>query len=265
MQDFRSLITRNQMAVFVLLAYLISWAMAFTPGGGLIPHGPMIAAFIVLAITVGRQGVSELWKQMTRWRVDWKWYLVAPGIFVAIQLFALAVSLALGVRISNTDHLQSLPVYLGMILPLVLLGGLWEEPGWTGYALKRFQERYERSPLVASFFTGLIRMVWHTPLLLSGAIPWHDFLFYSFGLQFVLAWLYNRSNKSVLIAMIGHLFSNVMHATMINLIGEADRGLYWTMEVVGILLIALGLLIATRAGLGVRTLGKSTSAISAES
>jgi hypothetical protein len=34
------------------------------------------------------------------------------------------------------------PVYLSAtVLPLLLLGGQWEEPGWMGYAQRRYQDR----------------------------------------------------------------------------------------------------------------------------
>jgi hypothetical protein len=36
---------------------------------GVISYGPMIAAFIVLAVVAGRGCVAGLWKQMTLWRV----------------------------------------------------------------------------------------------------------------------------------------------------------------------------------------------------
>jgi hypothetical protein len=49
----RASATRYQMALFVLLTLLISWAFVIPADGGLIPYGPMIAAFIVLAVVGG--------------------------------------------------------------------------------------------------------------------------------------------------------------------------------------------------------------------
>ena len=62
----RAFTTRHQMVIFVLLTYLISWSFVIPADGALIPYGPMIAAFIVLAVVAGRRGVTGLWKQMTR-------------------------------------------------------------------------------------------------------------------------------------------------------------------------------------------------------
>jgi uncharacterized protein len=114
---------------------------------------------------------------MIRWRVGWKWWLIAPGVLIAAHLCALAIHLALGAEIVNTAHLESLSAYLGaIVVPLLLLGGQWEEPGWMGYAQRRYQERFVQSVLLATLVVGVIRMIWHTPLLAYGTIPWYDYL-----------------------------------------------------------------------------------------
>jgi hypothetical protein len=108
----RAFVVRHQMVIFVLLTYLISWSFVIPTDGGLISYGPMIAAFIVLAVAHGRRGIADLWKQMTRWRVGWKWWLLAPGVLIGVHLCALMINIALGARIVDTTHVASLPVYL---------------------------------------------------------------------------------------------------------------------------------------------------------
>jgi uncharacterized protein len=242
---------RHQLVLFVLLTYLISWSFVIPADGALIPYGPMIAALIVLAVVAGRRGVAGLWKQMIRWRVGWKWWLLAPGVLIAVHLCAFVINIALGARIVNTAHLESLPVYLSAtVLMLLLVGGQWEEPGWMGYAQRRYQERVFGSVLKATLVVGILRVIWHTPLLAYGTIPWYDFVFGMFALQVIFAWLYNGSGASVLIAMIAHLFSNVMTATVKPLFSPADQQRYWLIMVAVEFLIAIVLLIATRGRLG---------------
>jgi hypothetical protein len=239
------------MVLFVLLTYLISWAFVIPAKGGLISYGPMVAAFIVLAVVAGRHGVAGLWKQMSRWRVGWKWWLLAPGVLIAVHLCAFMINLALGARIVNTAHAASLPVHLSAtVLPLLLLGGEWEEPGWMGYAQRRYQTRFAESALKATVVVGIIRIIWHTPLLAYGTIPWYDYLFGTFALQIIFTWLYNGAGASVLIAMVAHLFSNVMTATMKPLFSSADQERYWLIMVAVECLTALGVLIATRGRFG---------------
>jgi hypothetical protein len=252
-RGLRAFTARHQMALFLLLTYLISWSFVIPADGALIPYGPMIAAFIVLAMVAGRSGVAGLWKQMIRWRVGWKWWLLAPGILIAVHLCAFMINIALGARIANTAHVASLPLYLSAtLLPLLLLGGQWEEPGWMGYAQRRFQERFIGSALKATLVVGIFRILWHTPLLAYGTIPWYDYIFGIFALQIIFTWLYNGAGASVLIAMIAHLFSNIMTATVKPLFSPADQERYWLIMIAVELLVALGLLIATRGRLGLK-------------
>jgi hypothetical protein len=245
--------TRHQMVLVVLLTYLISWSFVIPADGGLIPYGPMIAAFIVLAAVTGRGGVAGLWKQMTRWRVGWKWWLLAPGVLIAVHLCALMINIALGAKIVNTTHVASLPAYLSAtVLPLLLLGGQWEEPGWMGYAQRRYQERFTESVLKATLAVGIIRIIWHTPLMAYGTIPWSSYIFGTFALQIICTWLYNGAGASVLMAMIAHLFSNLMTATMRPLFSPADEARYWLIMNTVEFLVAMGVLIATRGRLGLR-------------
>jgi uncharacterized protein len=252
-RGLRASAVRHQMVLFVLLTYLISWSFVIPADGGLIPYGPMIAAFIVLAVVRGRDGVAGLWRQMIRWRVGWKWWVLAPGILIAIHLGAVMINLALGAKIVNTVHVASFPLYLSAtVLPLLLLGGQWEEPGWMGYAQRRYQERFLGSVLKATLVVGIIRIIWHTPLLAYGTIPWSSYIFGTFALQIICTWLYNGAGASVLMAMIAHLFSNVMTATMRPLFSPADDQRYWVIMNAIEFLVALGVVIATRGRLGLK-------------
>jgi hypothetical protein len=79
------------------------------------------------------------------------------------------------------------------------------------------------SVLKATLVVGILRIIWHTPLLAYGTVPWYDYIFGIFALQIILTWLCNGSGASVLIAMIAHLFSNVMTATIKPLFSPADQ------------------------------------------
>ena len=45
--------------------------------------GPLLAALTVIAISQGRAGLRELGSRLIRWRVGWRWYLVALGVPLA--------------------------------------------------------------------------------------------------------------------------------------------------------------------------------------
>jgi hypothetical protein len=186
----RHVLTRHQVPVFVVLAMLLSWAFIPIADGDLLPHGPMIAALVVLALVAGRRGVADLGRQLVRSRVPWVWYLVAPGLLLAMHGAALAT--ALGAERSATGPALSAGAWLAIWLPLVLVGGQWEEPGWLGYLARRLQD-VRHAPLLVLLAAGLVRVAWHTPLVLAGTIPWYDFVFGIFALQIILLWLYNRT------------------------------------------------------------------------
>jgi hypothetical protein len=247
----RRVLVRHQVPVFVALALLLSWAFIPVADGGLLPHGPLLAALIVLALVAGRRGVADLGRQLVRWRVPWAWYFVAPGVFLAMHGIAFAVATGLGVERSAGGPALSAGAWLAICLPLVLAGGQWEEPGWLGYLVHRLQD-IRHAPLLVLLVAGLVRVAWHTPLVLAGTIPWYDFALGIFALQIILMWLYNRTGGSLLIPMICHLFSNLTMATVLPLLAETDRGLYWLVFSVVEAAVGLGILLATRGRLGRR-------------
>jgi len=193
---------------FFALAYLLSWWSAPFANGQIIPHGPALAAVIVLAVTAGRSGLRDLWRRVAHWRVPWYWYVIGPGMVASYLVCAYALNLLLGASVTSPPHLPS----MGIFLELLLLGGLWEEPGWTGFALPRLQARYADRPnglLIATLVMGALRSIWHLPLLFYGHIPWYDFLIFSFAFQIMISWLLYRSGGSALVVMVFHFASNV--------------------------------------------------------
>lgn len=256
MVAFRQFVTHFPLVAFFILAYAMSWSIVIPMNGGILPQGPAIAALIILGVTTGRSGLADLWRQITHWRVAWVWYLVAPGIVVTYLLLAFVVNYLLGAIIISTDHLRSWSTLLPMIVLLLLFGGQWEEPGWSGFALPRLQERFASRPggiLLATLIVGALRAGWHLPLVLYGAIPWYDALLYSFALQFTITWLYNRTNRSVLIVMLFHLTSNITVGLVKPLYTVSDWAHYTWLFIVFAWLIVLVILSEAGIGLGWRT------------
>ena len=66
-----SWIKRNEVAVYLFLAFALSWwpwpfTLANPKSAAMIPWGPMFAAFIVLAMTRGRASIKGLLADMFR-------------------------------------------------------------------------------------------------------------------------------------------------------------------------------------------------------
>jgi hypothetical protein len=242
MNTILSFIKRYSFVTFVVLSYLLSWWSAPFTNGQIIPYGPAVAAVIVLAITSGRSGLGDLWRKVTNWRVAWYWYLIGPGMVAGFMAGAYVMNLRLGASVTNPPHLPS----MATILELLLLGGLWEEPGWSGYALPKLQQRFARRSngvLVATLVTGVIRSIWHLPLFIYGHIHWIDLLFFSFAFQIMISWLFNRSGGSVLIVMVYHFTSNLIGGGIMSPVftGAAQTS-YYALMVTLAWIIALAIL-----------------------
>ncbi len=132
---------------------------------------------IVLAITAGRRGVSELLRRMFQWRVNASWYAVALLLPITISTAAAGLNILLGAAPPSSQQLGTWPALAGTFALLLLvpgIGGAWEEPGWRGYLTPQLQGRH--TGLTASLITGVLWASWHVPLFVNGIVPWSDAL-----------------------------------------------------------------------------------------
>lgn len=249
MNTKRTFLQTYELPLFLLLAYMLSWWSAPFANGGLIPHGPALAAVIVIGLTSDRAGLREYWKRLTNFRAGW-WYFAGPAIIVAYLLAAFVASLLLGAKAVNPFPFPA----AGTLIMLLLMGGQWEEPGWTGYALVKLQERFaphSYETLAAALLTGFFRSIWHLPLVLSGGIAWYDAAFFSFAFQFIIAWLYHKSGKSVPAVMVFHLASNLLTGSMmLQAFTGGAREMYYILFVVSACLAALMIIWQSKFKLG---------------
>lgn len=214
-------IARRPLEWFVVLTFALSWAPAVSylatgSGPALLGCGPFLAAFAVLSVTHGREGLRSLRRAMTAWRVPARWWAVAIGLPIAMTLLAAGVNLALGASSPGSDDVGNwtnvLPTAL-LILLVPVFGGAWEEPGWRGYALPRLLR--DRSPLAASLVLGAIWAVWHLPIFLTGEQHWSDLLLIV-AVAVVLTWIFQNAMQSVLVAMVFHALNNAISGEYVS-------------------------------------------------
>ena len=136
MNALTSFVKRHPLVTFFLLTYALTGASLPLVGPiiGQLVYGPMLAVIMVLAITEGKTGLKALLRQATHWRVGWIWYLIAPGIVLAFNFGAVGLNLLLGAQLSPSPELFSTAYYLGGVILVLLLGGLWEERSRVGPA-----------------------------------------------------------------------------------------------------------------------------------
>ena len=217
------MIRQHPLAAFFVLATALSWwawpMFAFdltpTPMFGV---GPFFAALVVLGVTRGKAGITELFRSMRRWRVGVKWYAAALLLPAAVAITAAAINVfVLGAETSTSSAELGGSTSLVPTFFILLLvpgpGGAWEEPGFRGYALPRLQRG--RSALAAGLLLGVFWAAWHLPFFMTGEDPWSEIV-QIVAWTVVFAWLMNNTGQSVLLAMMMHAMSNTISGSFIS-------------------------------------------------
>lgn len=247
----RTLLARHPLVSFFVLAYLGAWVFLLVPilfdsGLGLIPvtlpvpallffipasiGGPTLAAFVVTRSVDGKEGTRELRRRVLRWRVGIQWYLLA--LFGLPAIYFLAAGVVFGTAPLQA-FIEKWPLlftsYLPNVVVLFLLVSVWEEIGWTGFALPRLQDKY--GALLASVVLGVLWALWHLPAyfvagqVVDQKIGLHDLdrLLYLLPLlilmaipsRIVMTWLYNSAMASVLIVTLFHASWDITNSRII--------------------------------------------------
>jgi membrane protease YdiL (CAAX protease family) len=214
---------------FFLLTYVISWsffaaAVAVSPGA--VPHFPSLAAsggpllllgvfapsLVALALTAragGRAAVLALLRRIVDRLASARWYLFAAGYMAAIKL---AAALLHRLATGAWPPFGETPLHLmagAVIVSTPVQAG--EEIGWRGYALPALAGHVGLAG--ASVIVGVLWASWHLPFFL---FPGADSFGQSFpvyllqvtALSVAMAWLYWRTNESLLAVMLMHAAVN---------------------------------------------------------
>jgi uncharacterized protein len=224
----------RHVAGFVLLAYVIAWAVwspamgdawhaittGRTPSSYLAPgfaivgmFAPAIAA-VIMRVWVSKEGLRG---SLGPVRGKLRWYAVAllgPAVFVTATV---AIGSATGIsELSLGANKPLAAVWLTLLLintPITALLTFGEEYGWRGYLLPKLLPLGE---VKASAFVALVWAPWHLPLLLVGlnyvskdplAVMAFMFVF-TLGLSLLLTRLFVVAGASVLVVTLAHASLN---------------------------------------------------------
>jgi CAAX protease family protein len=213
---------------FFAVVYVVSWSL-FAAGAAIAARagpatsgllfvsgavtflGVITPSFVALALTArgqGRAGALALLRRTVQGSVGARWYAFAIGYFAAIKLSAaLLHRLATGAwpRFGQTP----LIVMAGAIL-LSTPVQAGEEIGWRGYALPRLAHLGLGG---ASVVLGVLWACWHLPFFfirgtdtLGQSFP--VYLIQVTAISVAMAWLYWRTQGSLLLVMLFHAAIN---------------------------------------------------------
>ena len=227
---------RHPVVCFFVLAYALSWAywlplvftgQVVTAGSGRPTQfpgllGPVVAAFVVTAMTQGRAGLRDLVRRMGRWRVGGWWYaaVVAPLVFFGVAVTVVAAGGGDWPEAAALASFSGLPQLgvLGVFALAVVVNGYGEETGWRGFALPWLQRRHR--PLVSSLLLAAGWAGWHLPLFFLldsyrafGLVVLPGFLIGLTCGAIVLTAVYNGTGGSILLVALWHATYNMTSAT----------------------------------------------------
>ncbi|WP_165423449.1 CPBP family intramembrane glutamic endopeptidase [Ktedonosporobacter rubrisoli] len=234
----------SSLIAYFVLAYAITWAtlgLVALASQGLLPFplpsglrsllmligssGPLLAALLIVATTADKGGMRAFFRPWLTWRVGLRWYLVVLFEPALAILLAMAGAFLLNGTTFNLAHpavVRQLDLPLGinpwlLIIPVFIVGGLiggplGEEPGWRGFALARLQNRF--GPLTASLLLGLLWSMWHLPFFFikgtsQSSTPFLLFVLGTVANSVLIAWVYNHTRGSVLLALLFHAALNM--------------------------------------------------------
>jgi uncharacterized protein len=251
MTTVKAVIKQHPVLTYYALVFAISWGgilMVVGPGG--IPAsleqfetlgpsvylamlaGPSVAGLLLTALVSGRAGFRDLLARLLRWQVGARWYAVAlltgPLLVTAVPLALSLLSPEFLPGIRTTDDKASL-LLSGLAAGLMV--GIFEELGWTGFAIPRLRLRY--GVLATGLIVGLLWGAWHFPLFwergsFSGALPLAILLGRLFSwlppFRVLMVWVYDQTG-SLLVPML-------MHASLV-----ASQAILMPLPIAGVVLL----------------------------
>lgn len=175
--------------------------------------GPSVAGILLTALVQGKAGLRAFRSRLLDWRVDARWYavalLTAPVVTTAVLLALSFISKDFLPGILVSDDKMSLLLFgLGVGLG----AGVFEELGWTGFAIPHLKRRH--GVLASGLIVGLLWGAWHLLVNIwgagdsAGSIPLAVFLPVILlsclpVFRLLMVWVYDRT-ESLLVAMLMH-------------------------------------------------------------
>jgi len=230
MKTIKAFVKRHPLLSFYALVFAISWGgVLIVAGPSGIPAankeqyetlfpiailamvaGPSVAGILLTGLLYGGAGLREFGSRLLKWRVGARWYaialLTAPLLMTAILL---------GLSLSSPEFLPGIltasdkasVLLMGMFAGL--MAGIFEELGWTGFAVPT-QLRLRYGVLGTGLIVGIPWAVWHLLVTfwasgtISGEFALASYLLDPFlflvAFRVLMVWVYDRSGGSLLVA-----------------------------------------------------------------
>jgi uncharacterized protein len=194
--------------------------------------GPSLTAMGLVHWYGDKKECKDFWNRVIDpRRIGLKWFLVILLLFPAILLTGYFIYALVGGNIPSLASffagMETPETFIMLMLIMVFAGPVSEELGWRGYALEPLQKKW--GDFKGSILLGLIWIVWHLPLFFiagtSQASKGFGFSFWAWSFQVIslsviFTWIFNKTNKSILGAILLHLCANFFYPSALDPQGE---------------------------------------------
>jgi membrane protease YdiL (CAAX protease family) len=264
----KKFINRNALLLFFTMAFAISWVGILLSFGQTGVHifqgqdvlagkyssqliliwlsmlaGPSISGIFLTATIDGNRGLKHLLRLILKWKVHIKWYCTALQVFPAILLL-IFYSLSFG-----SERFYPAPILIpGLFVGLI--GGFFEEIGWTGFATPRLLSRF--SFIKTAIILGVIHSFWHLFADYLGGADFYKrlYLFHFFlwiialtVLRFFIIWIYNHTGNLLLPILTHASFTGSQLILTPSTLKGAETILWYAIFVVVLTILVLTIII----------------------
>lgn len=255
MGTIKSFIKRYPVLNYFILAFIISWCLATLIVGPseiiniraigteqklplvimAMVIGPTFAGLLSIWLDDGKEGLKSLLSRLRKRPENKRWYLallITPATLIISDLLLMSFSKNFVPAVFSENEKLS---FLGFTLFGALVGGFFEEIGWTGFVIPKMLKRF--STLKTGIVLGLIWGAWHFLVNLwgsansSGEVPLVIYLsvaLFSFLVPYriLMVWVYSQT-KSLILAILMHSSLITFWLAFAPTVGTGISGVIW--------------------------------------
>ncbi|MGZ7067740.1 MAG: CPBP family intramembrane glutamic endopeptidase [Methanobacterium sp.] len=166
---------------------------------------------------------------VTRWRLNPVWYVIALFTWPLLYIITIFINLIftgqpISLLTSKIVAINPISLIIMFFFTLLFTTAVAEETGWRGFLLPMLQSRY--SPLIASIVVFFVWEPWHIGLYFTGLYPLDIMTIiidriipFALGGVILYTWLYNRTERNLLMVILFHTSANTTAAFIPTTIG----------------------------------------------
>lgn len=237
---------------FIILACFFGWIQFIIAALGVdivpdgMPLGPILAALIVTA-SMGKSELKQWGRQLKTLRARLSWYALALAAPIVIIITVVLANTALGTLLPTSAQLAAWTQIPVNFLAFLILVGIGEEAGWTAFVAPRLLRR--NTFLTTWLILSAMRVLWHLPLMLHGDLSWVLGIGGNIAFQFIVLWLFQRSEVWFLAAIWHAMLNAVGGMFFFQMVQGADQARLGALMTAGYIIVAATIFLVDRRSL----------------